>query len=45
MLTIELKNKGFKIISKEIHNGLEQRVSYSNNPFLGDWDAHQWIGE
>jgi len=43
MLTIEPKNKGSKIISQEIHNGLKQRVYDSNNPFLGYWDAQQWV--
>ena len=45
MLTIEPKNKGSKIISQEIHNGLKQRVYDPNNPFLGYWDAQQWVNK
>jgi transposase len=45
MLTDKPKNKGSKIISSEIHKGLEQRVNDSHNPFLGYWDAQQWVVE
>ena len=43
MLTEKPKKKGSKIISQEIHIGLEQRVNDPHNPFLGYWDAHQWV--
>ena len=43
MLTIKPKNKGSKIISDEIHKGLEQRVTDPNHPFLGYWDAQKWV--
>ena len=45
MLTDKPKNKGSKIISIEIHQGLEKRVNDPSNPFLGYWDAQQWIVE
>lgn len=45
MLTDKPKNKGSKIISSEIHKGLEQRVNDPNNPFLGYWEAQQWVSE
>ena len=35
MLSDKPKNKGSKIISNEIHKGLEQRVNDPNHPFLG----------
>lgn len=43
MLSDKPKNKGSKIISNEIHKGLEQRVKDPNHPFLGYWDAQQWV--
>lgn len=45
MLAIEPKNKGSKIITQEIHKGLERRVKDSKNPFLGYWDAQQWVND
>ena len=39
------KNKQSKIITPEIHKGLEERVNNSNNPFLGYWDAQEWVNE
>ena len=39
------KNKQSKIITPEIHKGLEQRVNDPNNPFLGYWDAQEWVNE
>jgi transposase len=45
MLTDKPMNKGSKIISSEIHKGLEQRVNDPHNPFLGYWDAQQWVVE
>ena len=43
MLSIQPKNKGSKIISQEIHKGLEQRVNDPSNSFLGYWVAQQWV--
>lgn len=43
MLTDKPKNKGSKIITNEIHKGLQQRVNDPNNSFLGYWDAQQWV--
>jgi hypothetical protein len=43
MLTDKPKNKTSKIITPEIHKGLSQRVHDSNNPFLGYWDAQNWV--
>jgi transposase len=39
------KNKSSKIITPEIHNGLSQRVNDAHNPFLGYWDAQNWVKE
>jgi transposase len=43
LLTDKAKNIGSRIITPEIHQGLSDRVSSSNNPFLGYWDAVQWV--
>jgi len=43
MLTDKPKNKQSKIISQEIHLGLEKRVNDPHNPFLGYWDAQDWV--
>ena len=32
-----------KIITEQIHQGLESRVNSSENPFLGYWDAQDWV--
>lgn len=32
-----------RIITKEIHQGLEKRVNSSDDPFLGYWDAVDWV--
>src|SRR5690606_10010464 len=45
MLNDQPKNKQSKIITPEIHKGLEQRVNDPNNPFLGYWDAQEWVNE
>jgi len=34
-----------KIITPEIHQSLETRVNSSENPFLGYWDAVQWVNQ
>ena len=43
MLTDKPRKKTSKIITAEIHNGLSQRVNDSHNPFLGYWDAQNWV--
>jgi len=45
LLSDEPKNKKSKIITAEIHKGLSDRVNDSKNPFLGYWDAQQWVEE
>lgn len=35
--------KKSKIITDEIHKGLSQRVNSSEHPFLGYWDAKDWV--
>lgn len=37
------RRKGSKIITKEIHEGLESRVTDPKNSFRGYWDAQRWI--
>ena len=34
-----------KIITPEIHDALEAKVNSSDSPFLGYWEAQQWVGE
>lgn len=43
MLTDKPKNKTSRIITAEIHEGLAKRVNDPNNPFLGYWDAQNWV--
>ena len=43
MLNDRPKNKQSKIITPAIHKGLEQRVNDPHNPFLGYWDAQNWV--
>jgi len=43
MLLDKPKNKQSKIITIEIHQGLEQRVKDPQNPFRGYWDAQNWV--
>ena len=43
MITEKPKNKGSKIITSEMHTALLSRVNDPNNPFLGYWDAQDWI--
>ena len=45
MLTDTPKNKSSKIITSTIHEGLSSRVNDPNNPFLGYWDAQNWVKE
>lgn len=34
-----------KIITPEIHDALEAKVNGSDSPFLGYWEAQQWVEE
>lgn len=43
MLLDKPKNKTSKIITPTIHNGLRERVNDAHNPFLGYWDAQNWV--
>lgn len=43
LLTDKPKNISSRIITPEIHQGLSERVNSSDNPFLGYWDAVQWV--
>ena len=43
MLSDKPKNKQSKIITPEIHAGLSKRVKDPHKPFLGYWDAQQWV--
>ena len=43
MLKVKPRNKGPRIISEQIHQGLAKRVTGPNNPFLGYWDAQRWV--
>jgi transposase len=43
LLSDEPKNLKSRIITQEIHQGLSKRVNSSEQPFLGYWDAVQWV--
>jgi len=43
LLTDKPKNIKSRVITPEIHNGLSKRVNSSAQPFLGYWDAVQWV--
>lgn len=43
LLSIRTSSKKSKVITKEIHDGLAQRLGSSKDCFLGYWDAHQWV--
>jgi transposase len=45
MLHDKPKNKQSKIITPTMHKGLVERVNDSHNPFLGYWDAQNWINQ
>ena len=45
LLTDIPKNKPSKTITPEIHDALEAKVNNSEAPFLGYWEAQQWIEE
>jgi len=43
LLCDEPKNLKSRIITPAIHNGLSKRVNSSEEPFLGYWDAAEWV--
>ena len=43
LLTDAPNLKKSKIITDEIHQGLSRRVNSSEKPFLGYWDAKDWV--
>jgi len=43
LLSDKPKNLTSKIITSSIHQGLSKRVNSSDNPFLGYWDAVDWV--
>ncbi len=43
LLTDKPKNIVSRVITPEIHQGLSKRVNSSEHPFLGYWDAVQWV--
>jgi transposase len=45
MISDKPKNKESKIITPEIHQGLSKRVNDPNHPFLGYWDAQNWVNK
>ena len=34
-----------KLITPDIHQGLQERLSSEDNPFLGYWDAQVWVAQ
>jgi transposase len=45
LLLSKPKRKGSKIITDQIHQGLEKRVNNVSNPLRGYWDAQRWVEE
>jgi transposase len=43
LLGDKAKNIKSRIITPEIHEGLSKRVNSSEQPFLGYWDAVEWV--
>jgi len=43
LLADSSKVRKSKIITQEIHQGLEAKVNSSDASFLGYWDAQQWV--
>jgi len=43
MIKNQSKPKASQYITEEIHTGLASRVTSNSNPFLGYWDAQQWV--
>jgi len=42
-ITDEPKIRTSKIITPQIHDALETKVNSSDSPFLGYWEAQQWV--
>lgn len=42
-ISVEPIKRASKIISPQIHDALEARVNSSDSPFLGYWEAQQWV--
>lgn len=45
LLSDQPKKISSRIITEEIHKGLEERVNSSENGFLGYWDAQNWVNQ
>lgn len=45
LLSNEAQIRPSKIITPEIHAALEAKVNSSDSPFLGYWEAQQWVEE
>lgn len=45
MVADKPRPKPSKLITAEIHQGLAQRVYDPSKPFLGYWEAQQWVQE
>jgi transposase len=43
LLADEPKVRPSKIITPEIHDALKAKVNSSDSPFLGYWEAQQWV--
>lgn len=43
MLNDKPRNKPSKFITPEVHKGLELKVNDPHHPFLGYWDAQNWV--
>lgn len=43
LLSYKAKHIKSRIITKEIHQGLEKRVNSRDHLFLGYWDAVDWV--
>jgi len=43
LLADEPKVRPSKIITPEIHDALKAKVNSSGSPFLGYWEAQQWV--
>lgn len=45
LLSDQPKILGSRIITDQIHKGLEAKVNSSSDPFLGYWDAQNWVNQ
>jgi len=43
LLQVRPRRTGSRIITQQIHIGLESRLTDAKNSFLGYWDAQRWI--